>query len=229
MTTRVFFVAGTDTGVGKTLVACALLEAARHRGLRTAALKPVAAGGEHAGDAVHNADVLLLQRYATESLPYDAANGVTLPDALAPHIAARRVGQKLAAAPLAAACRRSIAPGAELVLIEGAGGWRVPLNERESMAEIPRLLKIPVILVVGMRLGCLNHALLSAEAIRHDGLSLAGWAASCLTCEMEALQENLAALQERLPAPCLGIIPYLKAPQPSQGAPHLHLERLIGP
>jgi len=217
---RAFFVAGTDTGVGKTLFACALLECARHLGLRTIGLKPVAAGGEEREGTVHNDDVLQLQRHATLSLPYTEANAITLPDALAPHIAAGRAGQSLAAAPLAAACRRALEREADLALLEGAGGWRVPLNDRESMAAIPRLLEMPVLLVVGMRLGCLNHALLSAEAIRQDGLSLAGWAASSPTAKMDALEENLAALEERLPAPCLGVIPP-DTPAPSQAAQYL--------
>ncbi len=222
---RTFFVAGTDTGVGKTLFACALLECARRLGLRTIALKPVAAGGENKEGAVHNDDVLLLQRHATLSLPYGEANASTLPDALAPHIAARRVGLALAAAPLADACRRALAGEADLALIEGAGGWRVPLNERESMADIPRLLQVPVLLVAGMRLGCLNHTLLSAEAILADGLSLAGWVASCPGGKMDALEENLAALKERLPAPCLGFIPP-GTPEPSQAAQYLDWEPL---
>lgn len=211
---KTFFVTGTDTEVGKTAVSCALLRAAAGRGLRTAAVKPVAAGCDAQG---RNEDALALSACMTESLPYAQVNPVALPDAVAPHIAARRAGRNLRVAQLAGLCRGVMLGGADVVLVEGAGGWRVPVNERETLADLARDLQAPVILVVGMRLGCINHALLSAEAIRGDGLALAGWVANQPGPRMACHEENLATLRELLPAPLLGEIPRL-APFDAQEA-----------
>lgn len=207
---RAYFIAGTDTGVGKTLVACALLRAARTSGLTTAAIKPVAAGCERTPLGWRNDDALLLQREASLPLPYQQVNPVPLPLAIAPHLAAAAAGQRLSAGDLAARCRPVLALAADITLVEGAGGWRVPLNDCETMADVPRLLAIPVVLVVAMRLGCLNHALLAAEAIRSDGLELAGWIAnSAGGAAMSHYRENCATLESRLGCPLLGDVPHL--------------------
>jgi dethiobiotin synthetase len=208
--TRAYFIAGTDTGVGKTLVACALLRAARAGGLTTAAIKPVAAGCDRTPFGWRNQDALRLQRAASLSLAYEQVNPVALPLAIAPHLAAAAAGWILTAADLAESCAQVLALGADFTLIEGAGGWRAPLGDRETLADIPRLLAVPVILVVAMRLGCLNHALLSAEAIRRDGLELAGWVANHTDAEvMSHYRENRETLEARLGCPLLGEIPYL--------------------
>ncbi|MBM4196824.1 MAG: dethiobiotin synthase [Gammaproteobacteria bacterium] len=206
---RQYFVTGTDTGVGKTLVTAALLAAAHHRGLRTLALKPVAAGCEIRGGEWMNDDARLLRERATTALDYAAVNPVALRLAMAPHLAARAEGRELAVAPLAAHCREVARHAHDLLLAEGAGGWLVPLNERETMADLAAALGWPVVLVVGMRLGCLNHALLTAGTIRAAGLRLAGWVANCIDPDMAARDGNIAALRERLPAPLLGIVPHL--------------------
>lgn len=206
---HVFFVTGTDTGVGKTLVAAALLYAGNRQGLKTAAIKPVAAGCELGGDGLFNEDALILQAAASIKMPYQQINPVALAPAIAPHIAAQEVGQRLSASRLAGFCRGVLMQGADLTVIEGAGGWRVPLNERETFADIARELQTPVILVVGMKLGCINHALLSVEAICRDGLPLAGWVANSVAGEMDRYQENLVTLKQRIPAPLLAEVPHL--------------------
>ena len=203
------FVAGTDTGVGKTLFSAALLLHLAQAGMRAAACKPVSAGCRREGGRLVNADAELLMATAPLQRPLEIVNPVALEPAIAPHIAAAEAGVELAAATLAAATRRAGA-AAEFLLVEGAGGWRVPLNPQETLADVARLLGLPVVLVVGLRLGCLNHALLSAEAIRADGLSLAGWIANPLDPAMPRLEENVATLEARLGTPLLARLPHCR-------------------
>ncbi|MCB1700580.1 MAG: dethiobiotin synthase [Pseudomonadales bacterium] len=219
-----WFVTGTDTGVGKTAVSCALLAAARRAGLRTAAIKPVAAGCDEAN---HNDDALQLMDWMTESLDYEQVNPVALRAAIAPHIAAQREGRSLQASRLAGLCRGVMLGGAQFVLIEGAGGWRVPINGRETLADLAIQLQVGVILVVGMRLGCINHALLSAEAIARDGLQLAGWVANQPGEVMPCYGENLETLQRLLPAPLLGEIPAMSPFDADLASETLSLEALL--
>lgn len=197
-----YFITGTDTDVGKTWVACRLLQRAARAGKHTLGLKPVAAGAVLSSDGLRNDDALLLQHASSVQLPYANTNPFCFEPAIAPHLAAQQANTTLTAHAVAAAVQNSIAhSAANYVLIEGAGGWRVPINDTESLADVARLLGAPVILVVGMRLGCLNHALLTAEAIRADGLALAGWVANDLGEAMPWLEDNIAALEQRLPAP----------------------------
>ena len=217
MTPRHFFVTGTDTGVGKTLVAAALLLNARAFGLSAVGVKPVSAGCTLVNGQFVNDDALLLQRHASVRLDYAEVNPVALEPALAPHIAARRAGIELRAAGLAAAVTRVADQGQDVLLVEGAGGWLTPLNDTETMADVAVRLGYPVILVVNMRLGCLNHALLTAHAIQSAGLSLAGWVANSTAPTMEAFDENLQALERRLNSLRLGTVPYLgRSVQPEQ-------------
>ncbi|EXJ11633.1 MULTISPECIES: dethiobiotin synthase [Nitrincola] len=219
-----FFITGTDTGVGKTLVSTALLTLFNQQGYATIGLKPVAAGCEMTPEGLRNDDALQLQNAASVELDYDLVNPVALAQPIAPHLAA---GFKmLSAERIAAFCRGAMLHDANIYIIEGAGGWRVPLNRRETMADIPKLLEIPVILVVGMKLGCLNHALLTAESIRRDGLQLAGWVAVETEPSMLVLNENIRSLQERIPAPFLGHIPYMAAPSAEAAAACLSIECL---
>ena len=208
---RAFFITGSDTGVGKTLVATGLLLAARRRGLRTLGIKPVSAGCETREGRLVNQDALELQAAATVALDYRAVNPVALEPFLAPHIAAAQAGIELTAAELAEHVTSLRRIEADLMIVEGAGGWLVPLNAHESMADVCRDLDMPVIIVVSMRLGCLNHALLTAEAINQAGLRLAGWVANSAEPEMVVLEENLQTLQSRLHAPLLGRIPFMGA------------------
>lgn len=219
-----FFVTGTDTGVGKTRVACALLEQANVQGLSTAAVKPVAAGCELTDDGLRNEDALLLQAACSVSLEYPVVNPVALEAAVAPHLAAVVAGRRLQVERLAGFCRGVLSLKAGLTLVEGAGGWRVPVNESERLSDLACALQLPVILVVGMRLGCLNHALLTAESIRHDGLQLAGWVANQVEATpMAMLQENIESLDKLMPAPCLGRVPWVAGADRHLLAAHLHL------
>lgn len=192
---QIFFVAGTDTGVGKTHVACHLLMEARQRGLKTLGLKPLAAGAEKTSHGLRNEDALLLQQASTVQFAYEDINPFCFAEPVAPHIAASENNVALSAAGIAAKIQMLLDKSdAELVIIEGAGGWRVPLNETETMADVVKLLGIPVILVVGMKLGCINHAILTAEAIRSDGINLHGWIANNPGNPMPCLEENISAL-----------------------------------
>lgn len=212
-TKKAFFVTGTDTNVGKTLIAAGLLVAAKNKGLTTAALKPVAAGCEQTSEGLRNSDALLLQSVITQPLSYDQINPYALQAAIAPHIAAQQEKRSLSVDRLSGFCR-GVLSSANFTLLEGAGGWRVPINARETLADLAKNLQLPVIVVVGVRLGCINHALLTFEAIIRDGLSIAGWVANCVDAEMPALQENIDSLRARLPAPCLGVVPFLAEQSP---------------
>ena len=220
---KAYFVTGTDTEVGKTAVSCALLEAARGAGLRTAAVKPVAAGLDENG---RNEDAVQLMASMTESMEYAQVNPVALAPPIAPHIAAAQAGRNMQASRLAGICRGVIMGPADLVLVEGAGGWRVPISPRETLADLARELQLPVILVVGMRLGCLNHALLTAEAVQRDGLTLAGWVANQPGERMNCHEENLDTLRRMLPAPCLGELPRLAPWDPQLAAESLDISIL---
>ncbi|MGI9331036.1 MAG: dethiobiotin synthase, partial [Gammaproteobacteria bacterium] len=219
---------GTDTDAGKTLVALSLLHAAHAKGLSTLGLKPVAAGGSlHAGE-FQNEDARLLQNTASVSLEYADVNPVALKAAIAPHIAARQEGVSLSVSALADHCRDLLQHRhADLAVVEGAGGWLVPLAGQDTMADLAVAIGLPVILVIRLQLGCLNHALLTAGAITAAGLPLAGWIGSAARDAMAAADENLATLHERLPGPCLGVLPYLGAdPDPADAAVHLDLSSL---
>lgn len=214
---KAFFITGTDTDAGKTLVTTGLLVAAKNLGLSTAALKPVAAGCEQTADGLRNSDALQLQSVMTKQFVYEQINPIALQAAIAPHIAAQQEKRSLSSDRLTGFCR-SVLNQADVTLVEGAGGWRVPINPRETMADLAKNLQLPVILVVGMRLGCLNHALLTFEAIVRDGLQVAGWVANCVDGDMPVLAENIDSLRVRLPVPCLGVVPHLAEPSAEQAA-----------
>ena len=220
---KTWFVAGTDTGVGKTAISCALMAAASASGLRTAAVKPVAAG---CNDDGHNDDALCLMAAMTEDLDYSQVNPIALKAAIAPHIAANLAGKTLQASRLVGLCRGVMLSKADFILIEGAGGWRVPINPRETLADVAVQLQVGVILVVGMRLGCINHALLTAEAIRRDGLQLAAWVANQPGPRMARHEENLETLRQMLPAPLLGDVPFLPDWDATEAANYLDLRFL---
>ncbi|WP_297769731.1 dethiobiotin synthase [uncultured Alcanivorax sp.] len=195
----IFFVTGTDTEVGKTWVSCRLLERAREAGLSCYGLKPVAAGCEETAEGWRNDDALQLMAASSVTLPYELVNPVALKAPVAPHIAARQEGKAITLSRLVGYVRGALsAHKADLILIEGAGGWRVPLNDREMLSGLASALELPVIQVVGMKLGCINHALLTAEAIEKDGLQYAGTMANCFG-EMDVQEENLLTLRQHLP------------------------------
>ena len=225
---KAFFVTGTDTEVGKTFIAASLLTMARQRGLRCAGIKPVAAGCERQDGALVNDDALALMAASGAGLGYGAVNPVALEPAIAPHIAAAQAGLTLSAGALAESCRGVLALDYDFVIVEGAGGWFVPLDERETLADLCIDLDLPVILVVGMKLGCLNHALLTVAAIAGAGLRIAGWVADSVAEEMPFLEENIRTLKSRLTAPCLGVVPPLGAVDPQAAARYLDIDALLG-
>lgn len=223
---QAYFIAGTDTDVGKTTIAAGLLHAARVQGLSTLGAKPVASGCTMTAKGLRNSDAQALIDESSIKLDYQQVNPFAFEPAIAPHVAAREAGVALEVAALARAMRHVLDQGADFTLVEGAGGWRVPLSDQANLSDLAIALKLPVILVVGVRLGCINHALLSAEAIARDGLQLAGWVANVIEPKTARLEENLASLAERLPAPCLGRVPKLKQATADAVAEHLQLDLL---
>lgn len=217
-----YFVTGTDTGVGKTLVSCALLHAFATQGLRVVGMKPVAAGCD---DDDHNEDVKQLRAASNILASYGQINPYSFYHPVAPHIAARNAGVRIEFARILTSYRELVSQADE-VIVEGIGGFKVPLNEKQDSAELAQQFELPVILVVGMRLGCLNHALLTADAIAACGLKLAGWVANVLDVDLPALRDHIAALEQRLPAPLLGVVEYQASPDALVAAARLNIELL---
>ena len=208
------FVTGTDTGVGKTRVAVTLVTQLAAQGHRVAVMKPVAAGSFETSHGPRHDDALDLAAAASVQLPYEWVNPCCLPLASSPHLAARAAGRVIAI-PALVEVYRQIAARAEIVVVEGAGGWLAPIGEPDragtpgpTMAHLAQALGLPVLLVVGIRLGCLNHALLTAAAIQASGLPLAGWVANTLDPTFPGADEYVAALALRLPVPRVGLLPY---------------------
>ena len=216
------FVAGTDTDVGKTLVAAALLIKCRERGQTAAGMKPVAAGCELRGGRLWNADVAALTAASGLALDRALVNPYLFAAPIAPHIAAAEEGIDIDLEHIAG-CYARLCEQAEAVVVEGAGGFLVPLGGDSDGGHLARRLGLPVLLVVGMRLGCINHALLTQEAIAARGLVLAGWVANRVDPGMARFDANLAALESRLRAPLLGVIPFLDRPEAALAARHLEL------
>jgi len=224
--TERYFVTGTDTEVGKTLASCALLQAANARGFHTAGYKPVASGSEWTAQELRNSDALALQRNAAVALDYAAVNPYTFEEPTSPHIVSAALNQPIDATVLSSGLRQ-LEEAADWVLVEGAGGWFTPLSETLSFADWVTAEKLPVILVVGVKLGCINHALLTAQAVQSAGLRLAGWIANDVVPPGLRHSEYLATLRRVLPAPCLGEIPWLEhAPLTQQNGHYLDLSLL---
>lgn len=217
-----YFVTGTDTGVGKTLVCCALLHAFAAQGQRVVGMKPVAAG---CGEDERNEDVKKLRAASNVMATYGQINPYSFIHPIAPHIAARNSGVRIDFSRILTSYSE-LASQADVVIVEGIGGFKVPLNERQDSAELAQQLHLPVIMVVGARLGCLNHALLTVAAIDACGLKLVGWVANVLDAEMPALRDNIAALEQRLPAPLLGVVEYQAQPDAHSAAAQLNVELL---
>ena len=221
------FIAGTDTDVGKTLVSVALLRLAREKNLTTAAVKPIAAGCKKTAEGLRNDDALALQSIITARLLYDEINPIALEPAIAPHIAANNIAFEITAKYLADKCDQVFQKNNDFTLVEGAGGWSVPLNDSETLADLAKLLKIPVVLVVGLKLGCINHALLTFNAIKNDGLAINGWVANQVDKNMTAVNENIETLRQRLPCPFLGHIPFLHNPSDFNASTYLDIKKLL--
>ena len=219
---RSLFVTGTDTGAGKTVASTTLLHALRARGWRAVGMKPVASGCERGPGGWRNADALALQAASAPTPAYDDLNPFALPEPLAPELAAREAGVAVTLPPLLAAHARLAAQGG-VVVVEGVGGWMAPLSADLMQADLVRAIGMPVVLVVGLRLGCLNHAYATARSIAADGASLAGWIACEVDPGMARIDDNVALLAGRLPAPCWGRLPHAPSPDPARLAGALRL------
>ncbi|MBB3212272.1 dethiobiotin synthetase [Herbaspirillum sp. Sphag1AN] len=228
-TAKAYFVAGTDTGVGKTLVSAALVHGLAAEGLRVVGMKPVASGAQWQGNADgdwHNEDVDALLAVNNVALPAHSINPYLFQEPTAPHIAAIKEGQSISLETIVDAFQ-NVSTQAECVIVEGVGGFLVPLNTDADTGDLASLLALPVILVVGIRLGCINHALLTLEAIKARGLSVAGWVANIIDPDILNLGHNINSLRARITAPLLGCIPFLSAQASAQlAAGHLDLTLL---
>ena len=227
MSNPAFFITGTDTDAGKTTIAGGLLYAAQQQGLSTLATKPVASGCSLSPEGLRNADALHLQAYSTVSATYEEINPFAFEPPIAPHIAAAKANRLLNSARLLPKVQALLPKGADFPLVEGAGGWHVPLNQTERLSDLALQLQLPVILVVGIRLGCINHALLTMDAIQHAGLPLAGWVANQIEPHTEAAQENIDCLKISMRAPCLGVIPHQPHLTAADVAQHIDLSPLL--
>ena len=215
-----FFVTGTDTGVGKTLVSAALLRSFRERGLKVAGMKPVATGCIATASGLRSEDALILQREGSGRHPYATVNPFAYQPAIAPHLAAQEAAIPIDFSEIER-CLRILSADSDVIVVEGAGGWRVPLAGERTMGHLAVQLRLPVILVVGLKLGCLSHALLTTEAIIGGGAALAGWVANGIDGNFERADDNVATLASRLPAPLLGRIPWLAPPDVRAAAARL--------
>ncbi|KAF1711442.1 dethiobiotin synthase [Pseudoxanthomonas kalamensis DSM 18571] len=222
------YVTGTDTGIGKTVASCTCLHALRGRGLRAIGMKPVASGCERTAEGWRNDDALRLQAASQPRPDYADLNPYALPLPLAPELAAEDAGVAVRPQPIREAFDR-LQARADVVVVEGVGGWAAPLSATLDQADLVRLLNLPVLLVVGLRLGCLNHARLSVQAIEASGARLAGWIASEIDPAMDCRDENFALLQARLPAACWGRLPHAPQPDPAVLATHLQLPAAFAP
>lgn len=220
MTMRGVFITGTDTGIGKTLVSASLLIALRAQGQRAVGMKPVASGCELTPASLRNEDAQLLIAHSAGAPDYAQVNPYAFGDPIAPHLAAADAGIEIRLQPILAAFSE-LSVDADVLVVEGVGGWMVPLSGTLMLADLARALKLPVILVVGLRLGCLNHALLSARAIIADGCQLIGWIGNHIDADMARVEDNIATLRQRMPVPCLGVVPFASAPDPGALAVHL--------
>ena len=203
-----YFITGTDTGVGKTIVTLGLMRHLQVQGKTVVALKPVATGCERTAAGLRNDDALRLQAQASFSLDYRQVNPYAFEPPIAPHIAAGLAGVRIEFDRIRSTLG-TLSEQADCVLVEGIGGWQVPVNGRQTMADLARVLALPVILVAGIRLGCLNHALLSAAAIEASGLRLAGWVANCIPPPADFAEDNINSLKSMISAPLLGVVPML--------------------
>jgi len=222
------FVTGTDTEIGKTLVSAAILHTLVASGQRACGMKPVAAGATLGDDGVlHNDDADMLAAAGNVHLPQHITTPYLFKEPAAPHIAAALEGVTIGPVPIIAAFAE-IQAASDAVVVEGVGGFHVPLADDFDTADLAAQLNLPVILVVGLRLGCISHALLTVEAVVRRGLVIAGWVANEVDPDMAFIDENVAALEQRIPAPLLGRVPRLAAPTAAAAAQHLHLIGLPG-
>ncbi|MBU2897849.1 dethiobiotin synthase [Vibrio hepatarius] len=224
--TNAFFVAGTDTDVGKTVVSTAILNALAQKEIRTIGYKPVAAGCENTEHGYRNSDALFLQKASTLEVEYEDINPYSLELPTSPHIAAQREGVDIEYTVLSSKLLQH-KRRADVVLVEGAGGWRVPVNDEECLSSWVQQEQLPVILVVGIKLGCLNHAMLTVDAIKADGLKIVGWVANRINPGTEHYADIISMLENKIDAPKLGEIPYVPSVKQKNLAKYIDISTMI--
>ncbi len=220
-----YFITGTDTGVGKTLVTAAIIQSLSHAGIKVVGMKPVASGCRVTDSGLRNKDAERLIAQSSISAPYEMVNPYAFEPAIAPHLAAREANIRIKLETILD-CFESLAALADTVVVEGVGGWRVPLGRAITTEHMAKALNLPVILVVGMRLGCINHALLTVQAIESAGLKLSGWVANRLDVDMVKPEASISTLESYITAPLIGQIPFMEQPEPELIESHLHLDWL---
>ena len=219
-----YFITGSDTECGKTETTLGLMRLLQSQGATVVGMKPVASGAVETPQGLRNDDALRIQQAGSQQLPYATINPYLYRPAIAPHLAAQQQGEEISFQQIVSSYQE-LAAQADVVLVEGVGGWRVPLGPDGGVAELAATLGLPVILVVGLRLGCINHALLSTEAISAGGLQLAGWVANRIDPDMAEIEGNIATLEQHIEAPCIGKIPYLEKVNDAAIASRLSLPR----
>ncbi len=217
---RGVFITGTDTGVGKTQTTLAIMICLKKQGLRVAGMKPIASGCAQTDSGLRNADALAIQQHGSIALPYSDINPFAYEPPIAPHLAAEEAGRAISMTAIADAYRR-IQRQVDWCLVEGVGGWLVPISARHTTADLVQYLLLPVVLVVGIRLGCLNHTLLSVQSIQRCGLRLLGWVANQVDPDAARPERNIATLRQWIAAPLIGIVPNESAPSADALAVHL--------
>ncbi|MEW8030022.1 MAG: dethiobiotin synthase [Candidatus Thiodiazotropha sp.] len=214
------FVTGTDTGCGKTEITLGVMRNLQRQGESVLGMKPIASGAAVTEDGLRNEDALRIQAQCSREIAYSSVNPLLYQPPIAPHLAAKAVGRPIRLDEIVQGYNQLQAM-ADRVVVEGVGGWHVPLGDGITLADLARTLDLPMILVVGMRLGCLNHALMTAECMLHSGVQFKGWIANLVDPQMQALDDNIITLQSWLPAPCLGEVPYLESPTADRIAEYL--------
>jgi dethiobiotin synthetase len=202
-----YFITGTDTEIGKTEISLGLMRLLQRYGHKVLGMKPIASGAERTEQGLRNDDAVRLQRQASDPVVYERVNPYTYESAIAPHLAAEEIGGVIGFKKIKQEYRQ-LKQQCDLVIVEGVGGWRVPLGPDGGVAELARTLGLPVILVVGLRLGCINHALLTVESVLQSGCTLAGWVANSLQPDMPVQEGNIITLQREIAAPLLGVVGY---------------------
>jgi len=220
---QTYFVTGTDTDVGKTVCCAALLQAANQKGLTTLAYKPIAAGCDASELGLRNEDALILQKNSNINVDYELVNPIAFKQPIAPHIAAELENNPINCHRISAGLKRLQQEQADLLIVEGAGGWHLPINDELLLSQWVSEQKLPIILVVGMKLGCLNHAMLTYQALLNEGLQVVGWIANQLACEMPFYEQNLRWLKQKIAAPLIGELPSLDCPNSDDLAQYIDL------
>lgn len=221
-----FFITGTDTHVGKTVVTAGLVEAFSRRNIKAVGLKPIATGGKKKKQGMRCVDAERIMSSAKIELPYETVNPYCFPPPVSPHIAAAEAGINIEIPTVVNAVKEA-AKHADYVVVEGVGGWKVPINDTETIADLAAALKLPIVIVVAIRLGCISHASLTIECVRHHGLDVAGWVANLMDLDLEHVPDVINSVNHAVGAPMLGIIPPQRKVSVENTAPHLNVDLLI--